>query len=427
MIDRTIAPATYPFGRLELPEGRVIVHETGVKLHIFDGAADPICCITMVWPGGDMYGAFPGQTALALQAVREGSDTMTSAEVADCLDYNGARLTLMSAKYVSELKLTCANSRLAAVLPVVLSCVAAPAMPRRSIDVLIENAAMSVAVEERQVSARAQKASVIMTYGSDNPAARDVTPQMVRAQSREQLLALQQTVCATVHGLEIYVAGNVTDDVLSTLSACLNDFAAKAKGQRVSPEIFAMKPEAPGRREVKVEGAMQSGIVITMPAIYRDNPDYHALRTTVMALGGYFGSRLMSNIREEKGYTYGIQSALVCERGGAYISISSQQDVSYTEEVIRETMHEIERLRTELMPADELERLRGHAMSEVATVLDTPFRIADYRMTELTEGMPHDYYHRLQEQVRTISADIIREMARKYIDPSQARIAVATC
>ena len=97
-----------------------------------------------------------------------------------------------------------------------------------------------------------------------------------------------------------------------------------------------------------------------------------------MALGGYFGSRLMSNIREDKGYTYGISSALMGALNGAYITIQSQQDHAYTDAVIEETMKEIERLRTKPMGKDELERLRAFAMSQLAAVLDTPFDISAY-------------------------------------------------
>ncbi len=425
--DRSKAPETQPFGELSLPEANIIYHSSGAKIHVFDGAEGSVCRLTMIWPGGEADSSFCGRMSLALQAIKDGNATMSPSAVADCLDYNGARLVLSAGKHTSMLRLICANSRIGRVLPVVLDCVLRPAMPQKSIDILLENAAMSVALAERQVMSRAMKAAARLIYGVSHPAAREATPELIRSLTRDDLILSQQTVCNTVNGLDIYVAGKVTPEVLATLDESISRFASQASGHGIAPEYSPMCPEAPGVATEHIAGALQSCIVMAFPSITRDNPDYQALRTTVMALGGYFGSRLMSNIREDKGLTYGIQAALLGEREGAYISISSQQDTSNTDIVINETISEIEKLRTGLLDNTELERLRNHAMSEIATVLDTPFSIADYRMCEVTEGMPDDYYHRLQQQVRTITAEKIRDMARKYIDPAMARTAIATC
>lgn len=424
--DRTKAPEVRPFGPLVLPEGMIHDSGRGVPVHVFDCGTEPLCRVSFVWRGGEYDAAFCGRTALAMQEIREGTADMSPHDMADFLDFNSARLVTVAGRHSSTLRLTCSNSRLDRVLPVVAQCILRPAMPQKTVEVNCENAAVAAAIALRRVDEQASYAAVAQIFGKSHPAARIATPELCRSLSREDLLATQAAVCNTVNGLEVFVAGRVDEKVFSTVCDAVNMLASEATGLGTAPGFYPMCPEPAGETTVFVDDALQSGVCINIPSIPRDNPDYQALRTTVMALGGYFGSRLMSSIREDKGYTYGINAVLSAGREGAYISINSQQDVAYTRAVIDATFVEIDRLRTELMPDDELARLRSHAMSEIATVLDTPFSISEYRMSELTEGMPHDYYSRLQQIVREITPDVIREMARRYIDPAEARIAIAT-
>lgn len=422
--DRTEAPAVTPFGPLALPEADTVIHTSGIPVHVFDRGSDEICRITIIWPGGESDTTFCGRAALSMQAIREGSADISPIEMADLLDFNSARLSTSSLKHSSFIRLTCANGRIQNVLPAIMQCVRHPAMPLKNINVNIENAAVSAGIALQQVATQATRLGASLIFGKSHPVNNVATPEKLRSLSREDLMATQASICNRMPA--IYAAGRISAQLLDRIMSSIDILMYNKPGTADSPGFHPMRPEKAGVRTIEVEGALQSAICTNIPAVGRDNPDYHALRTTVIALGGYFGSRLMTNIREEKGYTYGIHAALASDPEGAYITISSQQDTSYTQAVIDETVSEINRLRDTLMKPDELERLRSHAMSELATVLDTPFSISEYRMCELTEGMPHDYYHKLQNTVRSISAKDIREMARKYIDPEQMRIAIAT-
>lgn len=425
--DRSVAPATRPFGALVLPEGRVVTHRSGIRIHIFQGDSAGMCRLSMLWRGGDHLCDVNGRATLAMAAMREGNDRLSATDMAEMLDFNSARLVSICTKYTSILRLTCAAARLGDVLPDVIDCVLAPAMPERSIDVLVENAAVSAAIADRQVAQRARRVGNEMLFGPAHPVCNVASPAQLRALTRHDLMTTYSQICNPSNLPEIYVAGCADEAVMNLVYGALDRLTSSAAGQLANRSLIGtpMKPETPGEKTVDVEDAVQSALNINFPSICRDNPDYAALRTTIMALGGYFGSRLMTNIREDKGYTYGIGAALLCDADGGYISINSQQDPAYTRAVIDETFAEINRMRDTLMPADELERLRNHALSDAATVLDTPLSISEYRMCEFTEGMPHDYYHTLQKQIHSITPEIIRDMAQRYLHPSDARIAIA--
>ena len=162
-----------------------------------------------------------------------------------------------------------------------------------------------------------------------------------------------------------------------------------------------------------------------MPSIPRSHPDYETLRAVVVALGGYFGSRLMTVIREEKGLTYGISAALLGHREGSYITISSQCDNRYTNTVVEEIGKEIARLACEPMSEDELTTLKRYIRSNLAASFDTPFSAMDYFTTQRHVGSPPDYLDRQQRALDRLTPNVIMDFARKYLVEPDKYITIA--
>ncbi len=146
----------------------------------------------------------------------------------------------------------------------------------------------------------------------------------------------------------------------------------------------------------------------------------------VIALGGYFGSRLMLNIREEKGLTYGITASPLGYKHSGFISVSSQTDPSTVDMLIEETVKEIERMKN---PAsytpDEVTRLSRFMLSELAGVLDTPFSRMDFLQTRITANTPAGYFAMQEQTARNLSPERLAEMAEKYFNTECLFIATA--
>lgn len=162
-----------------------------------------------------------------------------------------------------------------------------------------------------------------------------------------------------------------------------------------------------------------------MPAIDRNHPDYIVLRLLVMALGGYFGSRLMSNIREDKGYTYGINSYLLGYPEGGLIGISSSTDNSTADALIEETIGEIKRLSKGDFTEDEIARLKQHAMSTLASSLDSSFDIMEYYINGLVAFIPSNYFEEQVKAVKSLTPELLTRVAREHLSLDRLNIAVA--
>ena len=132
-------------------------------------------------------------------------------------------------------------------------------------------------------------------------------------------------------------------------------------------------------------------------------------------LGGYFGSRLMQNLRERNGFTYGVFSAMVNFQKAGYLAIATQVGVEVTDEALRQIAAEIERLREELVPDEELQLVKNIMAGEMMRILDGPFGIADVTTENILCGFDNAQIARNLERIRAISANEIRSLAQRYL------------
>jgi predicted Zn-dependent peptidase len=162
-----------------------------------------------------------------------------------------------------------------------------------------------------------------------------------------------------------------------------------------------------------------------MPTIDITHPDFPALSMLNLILGGYFGSRLMTNIREEKGYTYGISSHIISMRNATYFTIITETGTEYTQLLIDEVLNEMNRLCQEIIPADELETARNYMQGQRARTLDSPFSISDYILSSIVAGNPIDYFNHENNAIRNMTAQELLRVANTHLHPDQLYIAIA--
>lgn len=223
--------------------------------------------------------------------------------------------------------------------------------------------------------------------------------------------------------ITVAMAGRLTPEMIDAVTHAF--WVTQPPGPGVTATVIPDSPAMPCRVDVKREGATQSAVVAVMPAIPRSHPDYIPLRIAVMALGGYFGSRLMANVREDKGYTYGISASLVGEKEGAHIKIETQCDPRYVESMIQEIKAEMTAMATRPPSSLELERVKRHYMTTLTSRLESPMSMIEEHISTLTVGTPPDYFDRQQEVLSQLSPELITDVASRYLDPDRLSWATA--
>lgn len=421
-MNRSTPPPVYPFGRLTIPPIATKRLRNGITLHYYSGGTEPVNTLTLLFAGGESEFGNDSISRITLNALADGAEGYSEGEIARLLDFNGARLAGSCHGHYSSLRLSMLNSRAEALLPVLGDMINRPTLPQRRLDIAVSANRERIATALSNVAAQADELFTPLIAGKTHPFAQTTDPAVLDNAGHEDFVEAHRRLVSP-RRMHAFLAGKLDDRLLAAVERTLEAIEPLSDG--IEEQIIPFTPEAAGTTMTKELASLQSAIMTGMPTIGRDNPDYIPLRLTVMALGGYFGSRLMTSIREEKGLTYGITAALIGSQEGAYLKISAQCDKSFTAAVLEETRNELRRLVTEPPHGEELQRLKLHAQSALAEMLDTPQSIATYYITELLVNTPANYYDMQQDTIDALSPEKCAELAEKYLNPDKLLTAIA--
>jgi predicted Zn-dependent peptidase len=213
----------------------------------------------------------------------------------------------------------------------------------------------------------------------------------------------------------VYVSGKVTPEIIRCIEENLGD-APWGEIKEVEP-LKLIEPRQTTEKRIFVEkaDALQSSLKMGCFMMDRTHPDFLKTRAMVTLFGGYFGSRLMSNIREDKGYTYGIGAGIVNCPGSGVMAITTEADNRYIEAIITEVYHEIDRLCNDLVPQEELEMLRGYMLGDFCRSYEGPFSLSEAWIYVETAELDEDFFVRQVDSIRSITAEEIRTLAQRYL------------
>jgi predicted Zn-dependent peptidase len=408
-------PAVSKFGPLSVPPQEVIDLDNGVTLHFINNGDQPIIRFSLLWNSGEADSHPISAAGFVPQILREGTSRMSGAEIAEFVDFEGAWLNTRLDKHFTGLDVLSLTSSAPKMLDLMASMVIEPTFPEHAFESLRTKAVKAIEHKMARVDYRSQSAMIEHMAGKGHPYIKTLTPAQLAATTLDDVKAAfrQGFSNARIH---LFAAGLITPEIRQATL----DFARSLRSPQATyttSRIVPMQPGAPGRHNIVMPDSIQSSVSMAAPTIPRSHKDYIPLRIAVMALGGYFGSRLMTSIREEKGLTYGISAALEGSHEAANITINAQCDPAYVDEVISQTFAEIERLANEPMPREELEALIQYLSSALAVTLDSPLSIADHYITQLTVGTPPDYFEQQFNVLGAITPATIAEMTSKYIKP----------
>ena len=421
-LNRAIAPPIKEFEKLEIPQCRILVLDNGIKLNIIDHGEFDVNRLTMSWLGGaydvDSFSAL----MLATELMREGTKLHTGAEIAENLDFNGAWLRNNFHSHHTSIVLHSLNNKFDSVLPIIVETITSPLFPLKEFEINREKIAKRKELNLSKVAYLSNQNNHQLIFGDNHPCAKDETVEEIYNISLNDIKEIQQNIFLP-NGCELFLAGRITPQIEDIINNQLGQLTSTK--EPLKHNIIPISPSETKLNIIDVEDAMQSAITMSIPTIPRSNPDYIDLRYTIMALGGYFGSRLMTNIREDKGYTYGISASLLGNWEGGVATISTQCDNSYVKQVIDEVKKEIESLKYNDVDDDELNRLKQYAMTQIAGILDSPFSIMDYYENMRHVLTPPDYFYSMQESLNNLTSERIATLAQQYLTVNKLYISVA--
>jgi zinc protease len=412
MIDRALAPEFKEVENIDLLKAKPLVLANGIKVFSVDGGEQDLVRIEFIFSNINYDPKKPLQTFATNTMLNDGTSELSSTEIADKIDYYGAFLQTEYANDHSTVTLFTLNKHLASTLPIVKVIISDSQFPQVELDTLIRNQKqkLSVSLEKNDFLSRKTFSNVLFgdtLYGHDISASD--YDQLDRAQLLNYFKEAYQAKNCTV-----IVSGKVKESTISLIDQHFGrdwDNTSDFKENK-----FEFEKGAGREHYLEREDALQSAIRIGQVSINRTHPDFASLQVVNTIFGGYFGSRLMANIREDKGFTYGIGSALVSMKNAGYFFIASEVGADVCSAAMTEIEKEITILKEQEVSEGELSLVRNYMLGSMLGSLENSLSHADKFKNIYFSGLDYDYYTTYIDTVRNIKPAEIQAIANKYLN-----------
>lgn len=424
MLDRTIPPVIQPLTEMNIqqPERRKL--SNGIPLHVLCAGSEDVVRMDILVGAGIWHQQKSLQALFTNRMLREGTRTMNSTTISERLDFYGAWIELNSSMNCNFITLYSLGKYFAQTLAVVASMIKEPVFPEEEMKVTVEMNRQQFLVNSAKVEVMARKEFNRAFFGKDHPCGRHAVLEDYDKLKTEDLEEFYRYHYHSGN-CTIFLAGRITDEIV--------DYVERELGTVPWGEVSSRVPLSPieipffeGKRcFVEQPGAVQSSLRIGCPMMDRPHPDYMPMKVLVTILGGYFGSRLMANIREEKGYTYGIYSTIASFPFNGCLLIATETGNEYVEPCIREIRHELKRLQDELVPVHELDMVKNYMIGEICRSYESPFSLSDAWIFTETAGLDSDFYIRMVETIQQVSREELQRLAVEYFRPDNMLEVVA--
>ena len=412
MLDRTISPAFQTIAAINIPPVQVITLSNGIPLYVVNVGEQPVIKIEFIFEAGSWQEPQNGVSSFTSKMISEGTSKHSSAEISEYFDKFGSFIESGQGLDRANLVVYGLKKHLSFLLPMVQELLNDAIFPEKELETFKNIQQQTLQVNSEKTAFIANKTFRKKVFGNVHPYGNSMTEKAIEGINQEVLIDFYRNYWQG-EPYRIYLSGNVGEAEIKQIEQY---FGSNIISQSASNKTFA-DAVLPKKENILIEkeGAMQSSIRMGKQLMTRKHPDFFTMLLLNEVLGGYFGSRLMKNIREEKGLTYGISSNLALFGQAGYFVIGTDVKREFTQQTIDEIHKEIKILQTELITGDELEVVKNYMVGSFAGSLNTPFDIADRYKVIFSENLPLDFYDNYIPTIQQISDVMLLEAANKYL------------
>ena len=419
MLNRKIAPQIKDAVEfdLQLKQCETFTLDNGIPVYSINAGAQEVTMIELVFFAGNWYedqNIVAGTTNFLL---KNGTTKRTAFEINEHFEYYGAYLNRNCYNETANITLHCLNKHLNKVLPVVEELITDSIFPEEELAIYKQNQIQRLKVSLQKCDFVANRFIDEYLFSFNHPYGRYTSIPDFEALTREQVVKFYQNYYLNGKCI-IFVAGNLAPDIFEQLNSVFGRL--QLNKQPLPEKSFAVKPVAQKKqRIINDENGVQGAIRIARPFPNRHHPDFMKSQVLNNVFGGFFGSRLMSNIREDKGYTYGIQSYFQNHLADSAWMISTEAGRDVCEATISEVYKEMQILRDQPVADDELLLVRNYMIGSILGDLDGPFQIINRWKNYILNGLDQSYFYNSINTIKNITAEEVQELAKKYLVPEE--------
>jgi zinc protease len=411
MANRKFGPQLHLIESITFPAFESSFLRNNIPVHLIDMQQEDVVKIEFIINAGRYCESKKAVSAAVNGMLKDGTSHHSSFEIAELLDFYGATINAESGPDIVSLTLFSLNKYLENVLPVVREILTESIFPEKEFKVYQQKNIQRILVDLEKAEFLATKEFNKTLFGINHPLGytRDI----------EDIKSLKPGDLKTLYG-SFYTAGNFTiicsGKIRKDMKDLLNEyFGTIAKNKAaINNELPAILPSSEKKHHVQKKDAVQSAIRIGRILFNKPHPEFVNMRLLTTMLGGYFGSRLMSNIREDKGYTYGIYSSIGSFLQTGYLIISAEVGTDVTAATLHEIYYEIERIQNEKASSEELELVKNYMLGNILSSLDGAFNVSSVLKGLLIYNLKTDYFYNMVNTVKSTNAETLQKLASKY-------------
>ncbi len=421
-IDRTQKPAPAPPPAASFPDYTEKTLPNGLKVFVIADDRKPTVTFRLVIKGGSSYdGAKTGTSGFVAGLLNRGTATRDAATFAQESDRIGVKVEAGTGVDAVSVTASGLTKYTGTILELLTDALLHPAFPADQLEKLRKQALSKLAAERQQPEALAGKLMAKVVFGEHPYAARN-TAESVAAITRDDLVEYHKKWFAP-NNATLAVVGDVkASDILPAVEKAFADWQ-----RRDVPEArIDATPEMKGLTIHLVDrlGSVQSNILVCQPGPAKNVSELPELNVLNGTLGGGFSGRLFQNLREKHGWTYGAYSAFGPNKYGGSFQASAETRNAVTADAIREILVEMKRLRTEPVPAAELELQRQYNVGNYLLSLENAGRNATRVQDIELYGMAPDFYKVYAQRMAVVTPEQITALAKKYLNLEDTAIVV---
>ena len=414
-MNRSIAPAIDTIESVTLPEIRQLKLDNGVPVYLLNEGDQEVIKVEWMFKAGKWYEPKNLMSDLAARMLREGTGKLNAKEIADAFDYYGASFNTGAGFETAGASLYSLSKHINQLIPLAFETFSDSVFPENELKTIVASRKQKLAVDLEKNDFVANRNFVNALFGKTHPYGRvtDFTD-FEKVNSADLLEYFRKYYTAS--NLVIIVSGRY--DEKAVLQSLNHHFGSKSwTGEKININLnYTIEPSAELVHHTDKPQSVQTAVVAGNRTINKLHPDFMKLSILNTLFGGYFGSRLMKNIREEKGFTYGIYSSLATYPHDAFIEISSEVGKEVREQTLHEIEFEINRLRNEEVNAEELTVVKNYLSGKMLRNIDGPLKYSETLKNLIIFGQDTSYIHQYLQTIRNITVTDIQEMAVKYLD-----------
>ena len=398
---------------LQLKPYEKFVLDNGVEVYAINGGAEDVLQIEWVFHAGNWFEQKNLVAASTNFLLKNGTSGKNAFQLNEHFEYYGSHLNRHCYNETATVSLHSLSKHLEVLLPVIKELISDSVFPEEEISTYKQNMKQRLNVNLKKCDFVAHRLIDKYVYGEDHPYGRFTRFEDFDSITREELIRFYQQYYLNGKMI-IFVAGKLPGNIFSLLNKNFGDL----KNQAVTPSDIAIQPADEKKYRVMNDpNGVQGAIRLGTPFPNRRHPDFLKAQVLNVLFGGFFGSRLMTNIREDKGYTYGIHSYVQNHIHQTAWIISTEAGRDVCEPAIVEVYKEMELLRNELVDDEELLLVRNYMMGSLLADLDGPFHIINRWKNIILNGLDESYFYKSIDTIKTVSSTELQQLANTYLVP----------